>query len=59
MLITNGGDGDEAGDDDIINSTINAKPEPEHLSKMACYERDLLLWIGHKIYLSSWGIFWN
>lgn len=41
MLITNGGHGDEAGDDDIINSTINAKPE--HLSEMACYERDLLL----------------
>lgn len=37
MVITNGGD----GDDDIINSTINAKPD--HLSEMACYEHDLLL----------------
>lgn len=41
MVITNGGDGDEDGDDDIINSTINAKPD--HLSEMACYEHDLLL----------------
>lgn len=34
MVITKGGDGDEDGDDDdIVNSSINAKPD--HLFEMA------------------------